>query len=285
MYSILSSLKLLRTLTDLAWNIPNVERVYSLANYQKITNDNDDLIISDMVYSNAGLDNIQVQKIRAEVIADEHMLGYLLDGEHKANIYVDFKPLDKDKITLVRQLLNIEEGINYFENDIEMKFPVTLNILGGYYNQTPISHGYYELPILIKPGLDLYESNILPDLGELTDWIRKQEGVAFVLSFNDIVKKIQSTYDMESFSSKYASTEVEIIRQLMLIHEMSLPYGLDTSNLKSMEGDKLYLHIILKKDDENLAIELLQQIQSKLQELTSGRLSIVEDAHQIAIDS
>lgn len=270
------NLLLLRKLTDLAWNIPSVNRVDSLANYQRIKLDKENILVSDMVYQDEKLSPGQAKQLKSEVLTEAAVLGYFLKDGNSANIYVDLKPLT-DPETAKMQIAQIHQQVYAYIEKVKNNYPVNVEVSGGYYNEKPLRHGYYELPIAINAGLDVYDPAIIKDLTEITAWARNQKNIGFAFSITDIMSKLKEVSQPVLGNNKQTLTDEQKTRQLAMIYEMSLPYGLGIENLISKDRETLNLHLIFDNSDESLADQFLQQIQEKLQQVSEGRLRLISN--------
>lgn len=122
-------LRLLRRLTDVLWTTPYVTRVDSIANYQHSRSIDDELIIDDLVPSDAVLDPDQIAQIRETALSEPALVGLLISEDGKtAGIAINFRLLD-DAPEPIREIVAYLHSVRA---DIEREAPgVSLHLTGN----------------------------------------------------------------------------------------------------------------------------------------------------------
>jgi hypothetical protein len=259
--------------TKSAWYIPYSTRVSSFTNYQRITAKGDDLIINDTVHKDDELTNKEFAVLEAETVDNADVLGAYFNGRSSAVIYVDLELPNPENFTeYVKSLVEVDEHLDALVEKLETRSDVNVKLLGWKKNAGPVSAGSYELPLMITAGIDKHDPLLLEELDKLTQWIRTNDSVVHAFSYADINKRLLSVTSTFDWAKK--GTKLDQNKQIGLLYEMSLPYGLDLSNLTNQDGDTYYLHINFTEIDEDMASELVKDLDAWLKVNGNGSFSI-----------
>ncbi|MEH6447745.1 MAG: hypothetical protein V7765_03705 [Oleispira sp.] len=259
--------------TKSAWYIPYSTRVSSFTNYQRITAKGDDLVINDTVNKDDELTDKRTADLEVETLDNADVLGQYFNGRSSAVIYVDLELPNKENFTeYVNSLVEVDKHLDALVEKLETRSDVKVKLLGWKGNTGPVSTGSYELPLMITAGIDKYDPMVLEELEKLTQWIRTNDSVVHAFSYADIYKRLLST--TRTFGWAKEGTKLEQNKQIGLLYEMSLPYGLDVSNLINQDEDTYYLHINFTEIDEDMASELVKDLDSWLKVNGKGSFSI-----------
>jgi len=259
--------------TKSAWYIPYSTRVSSFTNYQRITAKGDDLVINDTVNKDDELTDKRAAVLEAEALDNAEVLGLYFNGRSSAVIYVDLELPNKENFTeYVKSLVEVDEHLDALVEKLETRSDVKVKLLGWNKNVGPVSAGSYELPLMIKAGIDRHDPMLLEELDKLTQWIRTNDSVVHAFSYADINKRLLSV--TRAFDWAKEGTKLEQNQQVRLLYEMSVPFGLGLSNLTNQDGDAYYLHINFSEIDEDMASELVKDLDSWLKVNGKGSFSI-----------
>jgi predicted RND superfamily exporter protein len=264
--------------TKSAWYIPYSTRVSSFTNYQKITAKGYDLIINDLVINDTvnkddELTDKRAADLEVEALDNAEVLGLYFNGRSSAVIYVDLELPNQENFTeYVNSLVEVDEHLDALVEKLETRSDVNVKLLGWKKNVGPVSAGSYELPLMIKAGIDRHDPMLLEELDELTQWIRTNDSVVHAFSYADINKRLLSV--TRTFDWAKEGTKLEQNQQVRLLYEMSVPFGLGLSNLTNQDGDAYYLHINFSEIDEDMASELVKDLDSWLKVNGKGSFSI-----------
>ncbi|MBL4802024.1 MAG: MMPL family transporter [Emcibacter sp.] len=92
--------------------------------------------------------------------------------------------------------------------------------------------GVYMLEISIPSGEDggIAKPEYLNKLEEFSNWLRGQPEVRHVMSFTDVMKRLNKNMNGDDPAFYKLPERRELAAQYLLLYEMSLPYGLDLNN-------------------------------------------------------
>lgn len=114
------ALTALREMTTLAWQIPHLRRVDSLANFQHTGVDGDDLVVADLVPEGANLDSRDVERIRHIALNDARLVGSLVDEEGEVAALNLLFTLDiSDNVALQKTI----DGVEALKADMARRYP------------------------------------------------------------------------------------------------------------------------------------------------------------------
>jgi len=106
----------------------------------------------------------------------------------------------------------------------------------------------------------------LAHLENFTQWLRKQPEVVYVRSLSDVMKRLNR--DMHGGNPDwYRLPETrDLAAQMLLLHEMSLPYGLDLNDQINVDKSATRVTISLNALSSNEILAFEQEIQAWLKE-------------------
>ncbi|MEG3768414.1 efflux RND transporter permease subunit, partial [Alteromonas sp. 14N.309.X.WAT.G.H12] len=100
---------------------------------------------------------------------------------------------------------------------------------------------------------------VMKEVDALAKWLRSQPEVKHVLSFADIIKRLNmNMHDDESQYFKLPDTK-ELAAQYLLLYEMSLPYGLDLNNQIDIDKSAVRMIAVLENLGSNEFTEFEQR--------------------------
>lgn len=100
---------------------------------------------------------------------------------------------------------------------------------------------------------------------DFTTWLRNQEGVSYVYSISDIIKRINKNMHNDDPAFYKIPLNAELAAQYLLVYEMSLPYGLDLGDRMDIQKSKLRISAVGDLDTGELR-KLEQSAQLWLEE-------------------
>jgi len=126
-------LKMLRDLTDQAWQIPYASRVDSLTNFQHTYADGDDLQVNDLVGFDLAIDETEIEKIKQVVRSEPTIINNLASSsEHLAVVSVSVDvPIDETLADAYTQIISHTNKLldEYREKHDAIDFHLTGTVL------------------------------------------------------------------------------------------------------------------------------------------------------------
>lgn len=117
-----------------------------------------------------------------------------------------------------------------------------------------------------KDGDSITDPEYLKGLEKAANWLREQPEVQHVLSFSDVMKRLNKNLYGDDDEQYRLPDNAELAAQYLLLYEMSLPYGLDLNNQVNMNKTQTRLMGALAKtstsqllDLQNRAVEWFDQ--------------------------
>lgn len=117
-----------------------------------------------------------------------------------------------------------------------------------------------------KDGGSITDPEYLKGLEKAANWLREQPEVQHVLSFSDVMKRLNKNLYGDDVEQYRLPDNAELAAQYLLLYEMSLPYGLDLNNQVNMNKTQTRLMGALAKtstsqllDLQNRAVEWFDQ--------------------------
>lgn len=132
------TLKMLKELTEAAWQIPYSNRVDSIINFQHTRSENDELIVEDLVQDVENLTDADIERIRETALSDPFLLNYLISTSgHVAGINVWLVYAHQS----VKETSNVILHVRELAKDLHRKYPeIEIRLTGG----IPLSEAFVE---------------------------------------------------------------------------------------------------------------------------------------------
>ena len=153
-----------------------------------------------------------------------------------------------------------EEWHHYFDQTFEIRQTVEgIN--------THLS-GVHYLRYLINSGEEqgIHNPEYLNTLENFTNWLRKQEKVAYVTSLADISKRLNKNLHEDKEDWYRIPDNRELAAQLFLLYETGLPRELNLDNLVNLERTSTLVTIIVHKTDSEFLLDLDRRAQHWLKQ-------------------
>ncbi len=121
-------------------------------------------------------------------------------------------------------------------------------------NITGMDSIQYSLNTGTKDGI--YDPEYLNDLDRFASWWRQQDGVAYVLSVTDIVKRLNfNMHGNDEFFYRLPETRQQVA-QYLLLYEISLPRGLELTNQVNLDKSASLMKINVNDRSTERLMEL-----------------------------
>ena len=175
---------------------------------------------------------IRLLPIKARAVSSEKQAGFegfmermadFVTGNHRWVLF-GTAALSLAFIAMVPTLELNDEWVKYFDHRIEFRGDAEFadEHLGGLYRVE------YSLPADGPGGIS--EPAYLEALDSFAQWLREQDSVTHVLSYSDIVKRLNKNMHGDDESWYRLPEDRELAAQYLLLYELSLPYGLDLND-------------------------------------------------------
>ncbi len=102
----------------------------------------------------------------------------------------------------------------------------------------------------------------LDRLEAFAEWLRGQEHVKHVLSFTDIMKRLNKNMHNDDPAWYQLPDERELAAQYLLLYEFSLPFGLDVNNQINLDKSATRLIVSLDSSSTKVILKLQSDIQA-----------------------
>ena len=110
-----------------------------------------------------------------------------------------------------------------------------------------------------RPG-GITQVDYLTHLDKMTGWLREQPEINSVFSFVDVIKRLNKSMHGDDPAFYAIPDSDELAAQLLLLYEMSLPFGQDLTNQISMDKSASRLMITTASLDTHETLALQQKI-------------------------
>ena len=148
-----------------------------------------------------------------------------------------------------------ERWLDYFDNSFEIRRTIddmNANLSGTHLFQ-------YEVKTANDDGI--FEPKYVATLDKIAQWYRNQPGVAYVLSYADIIKRLNKTFHDNDATYYRVPDDKNLIAQLNLIYEIGLPPELNLADLVNPDRSASLISVILDKSDSSSLLDLDNQAQ------------------------
>jgi len=112
----------------------------------------------------------------------------------------------------------------------------------------------YSLETNIKDGIN--DPEYLKSVDKFSRWYREQDGVAFVRSITDTIKRLNKNMHQDNDKYYRIPEERELIAQYLLLYELSLPRGLGLDDQINFERSSTQFVVLLKKTDSEFILDI-----------------------------
>jgi len=106
----------------------------------------------------------------------------------------------------------------------------------------------------------------LTDLDKLGKWFEQQPDVLTVVTFADIIKRLNQKLNNDKPDYYSVPASAELAAQYLLLYEMSLPYGLDLNNRIDIDKSKTRLTVIMKRTSAKKLRQLDEKARAWMQQ-------------------
>jgi predicted RND superfamily exporter protein len=155
---------------------------------------------------------------------------------------------------------------HYFGNDFEIR--KAIEVLNDQHTGVDILE--YHLKVSSD---DIFSPGYVKDVEKFATWFEKQTNVTAVVEYASIIKNLNEK--LNNTDDEYKIPEKrELIAQLFLMYEMSLPFGLGTDTSVSINRDSTRLTVYLKKTDANNLILLSEAAKLWMQKNTPSIIPV-----------
>ncbi len=123
-------LKVILDITDMSWQLPYVTRVNSLSNYQRITSEEDELIIEDLFSEDILTNPLAIEEIKKYSISERDLVGQLLSADGRTTaIALNIAAPRGDSQAIKELMLEVSKiRLNIHESDSGLDLYVTGDI-------------------------------------------------------------------------------------------------------------------------------------------------------------
>ena len=116
--------------------------------------------------------------------------------------------------------------------------------------------GNISFMVSAKEGGSVTDPSYLAGLEKAAIWLRKQPEVQHVLSFSDVMKRLNKNLYADDESQYRLPDNAELAAQYLLLYEMSLPFGLDLNNQVDINKTQTRLLGALAKTSTSQLLDL-----------------------------
>ncbi|MFW2372156.1 MAG: efflux RND transporter permease subunit [Gammaproteobacteria bacterium] len=99
----------------------------------------------------------------------------------------------------------------------------------------------------------------LQDLDRFTQWYRQQQGVAYVTSITDTLKRLNKNMHDDDPAWHRLPDQRDLTAQYLLLYELSLPFGLGLDNIINQRRSATQLVVLLNKTHSEKLLEIDRQ--------------------------
>lgn len=249
------NLSSLQKITSNAWSLPYSQRVDSMSNHNVASYENEDMLVKPLIPEEVILTDIQASQIKKKVLNNLEILNKSYFPETNIlSITVHFglpNSLSEDKF------YSLYNSLKSFEEEIKEKYPVNITTSGSYYSDSLMAYQTYNLPILIHSRLDLYNTDTLEDINNLSNRLRQNKNVQHAWALSDLVKKLYIA--MNDYQGANSKTNAKT-REYLLRYAMELQYVNDTQNLVGYREDKIFINLRLKEDNKDHFEDIINDV-------------------------
>lgn len=152
--------------------------------------------------------------------------------------------------------------VEYFDESVEFRqdSDFAANNLTGIYQL------HYSVGAADSGGIA--DPDYLASLDKFANWLRKQDEVAHVATFTDVMKRVNKSMHGDAEDAYRLPTDRELAAQYLLLYEMSLPYGLDLND--QINVDKSATRLIATLFD--ISTNDLQSLRKRAQDYQRSEL-------------
>jgi uncharacterized protein YcbK (DUF882 family) len=269
------NLSTLQKITSNAWYLPYSQRVDSMSNHNVASYENEDMLVKPLIPEEGILTDIQAAKIKQKVLNNLEILNKSYFPETNiVSITVHFglpNSLNEEKF------YSLYNNLKSFEEDTKAKYPVNITTSGSYYSDSLVAYQTYNLPILIHSRLDLYNTDTLNDINNLSNRLRQNKNVQHAWALSDLVNKLNTVMNDNQESS---SKENERTQEYLLLYAMELPYANDTQNLVGYSEEKVFINLRLKEDNKDHLEDVINDAKIWFENNSNSNLYIGDDIAQ-----
>lgn len=145
--------------------------------------------------------------------------------------------------------------------------------------------GFISFIVSAKNNSSITDPAFLEGLDKAADWLRQQPEIQHVMSFSDVMKRLNKNMYADAEEAYRLPDNAELAAQYLLLYEMSLPFGLDLNNQVDISKTKTLLTGSLAKVSTAQLLVLQQRavdwfaLNLPEHEFSSGASSDVMFAH------
>lgn len=253
------TLRTVGLLTERAWNLPYSQRVDSVTNYQQMSNIDDNFQLHDLIPNVQNATDASLQKA-IEIIKREPSLVDRLYYPDSSATLIDVRfHVGKNKVA--NKMLEIADAAVTLKKEIEFSYPVTVHLTGNYVGTVRPSSKALMFDLTSDTGRNgIFDVNYLLQLASFSAWIGQQPGVVNVVSYSDLVKKINKALHDDNEAWNILPDSGELAAQYLLLFELSSPFGL---GLEHMIGvDRSFTRVTAIQENASSETLLALQIAS-----------------------
>ncbi|MFV2059582.1 MAG: RND family transporter [Gammaproteobacteria bacterium] len=112
----------------------------------------------------------------------------------------------------------------------------------------------YSLETNIKDGIN--DPDYMKAVDEFSKWYRQQDGVVFVRSLSDTIKRLNKNMHQDNPDYYRIPEQRDLIAQYLLLYELSLPRGLGTEDQINFERSSTQFVALIKKTDSEFLLDI-----------------------------
>lgn len=110
------------------------------------------------------------------------------------------------------------------------------------------------------------EPQYLHKIDEFAEWLRQQPEVITVVSFSDIIKRLNKNMNGDDTDFYQVPNDPELAAQYLLLYELSLPFGRDLNDRLDIAKSSTRMTVVLKNLTSRELLELDNRAQAWLRE-------------------
>lgn len=110
------------------------------------------------------------------------------------------------------------------------------------------------------------QPEFLRKVDEFGKWLLMQENIETVISYVDVIKKINSNFNSDSVLEYQIPEQAELIAQYNLLYELSLPFGLDLNNLTNYDKSATKLTAFVRQTNTGNFLDIEARARSWLRD-------------------
>ncbi len=243
-------------LTERAWNLPYSERVDSVTNYQQISYIDDEFQLHDLIPNVQNATDASLQKAIEIIKRDPTLVDRLYYPDSSATL-IDVR-FHVGKNNIANKMLEIADAAVTLKNEMEFSYPVTVHLAGNYVGTVRPSSKALMFDLTSDTGTNgISDVNYLLQLANFSAWVGQQPGVVNVVSYSDLVKKINKAIHGDDDAWNILPDSRELAGQYLLLFELSSPFGLGPENMIGIDRSFSRVTVI----QENASSETLLALQ------------------------